>query len=70
MAAFVYDGFALEEFEEMLGLLALSNTNLRRGRQGVCEEKGGGVCEECERLREMKKETETETAKRGRGKGE
>ena len=38
MSAFVYDGFALEELEEMLGLLALRYTDLRRGGKGVCEE--------------------------------
>ena len=40
MAAFVYDCFALEEFQEMLGLLALSYTDLRREREGE------GLCEE------------------------
>jgi hypothetical protein len=40
MTAFVYDGFALEEFEEMLGLLALSYTDLRSGRE---KERGRGV---------------------------
>jgi hypothetical protein len=40
MPAFVYDGFALEEFEEMLGLLALSYTDLSRGREEECEEEG------------------------------
>jgi hypothetical protein len=39
----VYDGFALEEFEEMLGLLALSYTDLSSGKEGE------GVCEEWER---------------------
>ena len=58
----------------MLGFLALSYTDLSRGREKEsvsgreCEEKGEGVCEEWERVKEMK--TETETAKRGRGKGE
>ena len=62
----MYDGFALEEFEEMLGLLALSYTDLRsggekeRGRGGGeyvrSVREGEGVCEECERWSERKGE--------------